>query len=171
MFPKSVISTTYLVFIKSTKIFLRKCIYCIFLECKWHILQVSKQNVKNSHWRGMPLWCPRQREEVRADCCSFLFPLTHASLVITLQLMNGFNFICRLQLPFIALGRGQYQMNLANVRFLLLWPELPLKFMLFFQFFDSGICSKSENSNHWWFEVWYYIFTNIALRAYSYSEY
>ena len=78
---------------------------------------------------------PKEKEEVRADCCSFLFPLAHASLVIILYVMNGFIYICLLQLPFIALGREQYPMNLASVKFLLLWPELPLKFMLFFSVF------------------------------------
>ena len=63
---------------------------------------------------------PKEKEEVRADCYSFLFPLTHASLVIILYLMNGFIYICLLQLSFISLGRRQYLMNLANVKFLLL---------------------------------------------------
>ena len=69
--------------------------------------------------RNAPLM-PKAKEEARADCCSFLFPLTHASLVIILYLMNGFIYICLLQLPFIALGRRQYPMNMANVKFLLL---------------------------------------------------
>lgn len=66
----------------------------------------------------------------QADCYSFLFPLTHACLAITLYLRNGLIFICLLKLPSITLGRGQCQMDLVNVRFLQLTPELPLKFML-----------------------------------------
>ena len=39
----SIISKTYLI-VLNTIVFSRKCICCIFLECKGHISQMSKQN-------------------------------------------------------------------------------------------------------------------------------
>lgn len=61
-------------------------------------------------------------------------------------------------------------MDLENVRFWLLWPQLLLKFVIkiSFQVFDKGLWLKSENFNQGWFEIWYYTFmrTDLGLQAF-----
>lgn len=150
-----ILPITYVVFIKSTKMFLITYIYSIFLECRWHYLKMAKWNEYTLPLKKCAPLTPQAEERGQGWRCSFSFPPTHAHLVITLYLTSDFIFICLIRLFFIALGRRQYQTDLANVRFLLCRPGISLKLISLniFKFLIKSMLYKPGNFNQRWLDV------------------